>query len=136
MRMQQKLTDVVFDNIEKHTDRMISGEITISNQNSNKEEQTQGHNNEVKPCSQTEPDSDCCSLKKGTLVAVLGFSGIYPLPLCFSLGTILVVLEGMEESQFYGKKPLITLSEPYQTAPKKIQCIELEGAKRSVIIIK
>jgi hypothetical protein len=25
----------------------------------------------------------------------------------------------MEESQFYGKKPLITLSEPYQTAAKK-----------------
>jgi hypothetical protein len=33
------------------------------------------------------------------------------------------------------KKPLITFSEPYQTAPKKIQCIELEGAKRNVIII-
>jgi hypothetical protein len=29
--------------------------------------------------------------KKGTLVAVLGFSGEYLLPLCFSLGTILVV---------------------------------------------
>ena len=57
MRMHQKLTDVVFDNIEKHIDCMISGEITISNQNSNKEEQAQGHNNEVKPCSQTEPDS-------------------------------------------------------------------------------
>jgi hypothetical protein len=42
MRMQQKLTDVVFDNIEKHIDCMISGEITISNQNSNKEGQTQG----------------------------------------------------------------------------------------------
>jgi exonuclease III len=41
----------------------------------------------------------------------------------------------MEESQFYEKKPLITFSEPYQTAPKKIQCIELEGAKRNVIII-
>jgi hypothetical protein len=36
---------------------MISGEIIISNQNSNKVEQTQGHNNEVNPCSQTEPDS-------------------------------------------------------------------------------
>jgi hypothetical protein len=57
MRMHQKLADVVFDNIEKHIDCMISGEITISNQNSNKEEQTQDHNNEVKPCSQTEPDS-------------------------------------------------------------------------------
>ena len=57
IRMHQKLTDVVFDNIEKHINCMISGEITISNQNSNKEEQTQGHNNEVKPCSQTEPDS-------------------------------------------------------------------------------
>jgi hypothetical protein len=57
MRMHQKLTDVVFDNIEKHIDRMVSGEITISNQNSNREEQTQGQNNEVKPCSQTEPDS-------------------------------------------------------------------------------
>ena len=57
MRMHQKLADVVFDNIEKHIDCMISGEITISNQNSNKEEQTQGHNNEVKPCSQTESDS-------------------------------------------------------------------------------
>ena len=57
MRMHQKLTDVVFDNIEKHIDCMISGEITISNQNSNREEQTQGQNNEVKPCSQTEPDS-------------------------------------------------------------------------------
>ena len=57
MRMHQKLTDVVFDNIEKHIDCMISGEITISNQNSNKVEQTQGHNNEVNPCSQTEPDS-------------------------------------------------------------------------------
>jgi hypothetical protein len=45
--MQQKLTDVVFDNIEKHIDRMVSGEITISNQNSNKEEQTQDHNNAV-----------------------------------------------------------------------------------------
>jgi hypothetical protein len=44
-------------------------------------------------------------------------------------------LEGMEESQFYEKKPLITFSEPYQTAPKKIQCIELEGAKRNVIIM-
>jgi hypothetical protein len=32
MRMQQKLTDVVFDNIEKYIDCMISGEITISNQ--------------------------------------------------------------------------------------------------------
>ena len=42
MRMQQKLTDVVFDNIEKYIDCMISGEITISNQNSNKEGQTQG----------------------------------------------------------------------------------------------
>ena len=57
MRMHQKLTDVVFDNIEKHIDCMISGEITISNQNSNKVEQTQGHTNEVKPCSQTELDS-------------------------------------------------------------------------------
>lgn len=55
--MHQKLTDVVFDNIEKHIDRMTSGEINISNQNSNEEEQTQGHNNEVKPCSQTEPHS-------------------------------------------------------------------------------
>ena len=42
----------------------------------------------------------------------------------------------MDDSQFYGKKILITLSEPYQTTPsEKIQCIELEGAKRSVIII-
>jgi hypothetical protein len=57
MSMHQKLTDVVFDKIEKHIDRMVSGEITINNQNSNREEQTQGHNNEVKPCSQTETDS-------------------------------------------------------------------------------
>ena len=56
MRMHQKLTAVVFDNIEKHIYCMISGEITISNQNSNKKEQTQGHY-EVKPGSQTEPDS-------------------------------------------------------------------------------
>jgi hypothetical protein len=102
----------VFDNIEKHIDRMVSGEIAISNQNSNREEQTQGQNNEVKPCSQTEPDSSgrmynnnvatskdneayvaggLLFTKKGTLVAVLGFSGVYLLPLCFSLGTILVV---------------------------------------------
>ena len=32
MRMHQKLTYVVFDNIEKHIDCMIIGEITISNQ--------------------------------------------------------------------------------------------------------
>ena len=37
---------------------------------------------------------DCCSLKKGTLVDVLGISRIYPLPICFSLGTILVVWPG------------------------------------------
>ena len=50
MRMHQKLTDVVFDNIEKYIDCMISGEITISNQNSKVL-------NEVKPRSQTEPNS-------------------------------------------------------------------------------
>ena len=35
-------------------------------------------------------------------------------------------LEGMEESQFYKKKPLITLSEPYQTAPKKSNVLNLK----------
>ena len=44
-------------------------------------------------------------------------------------------LEGMEESQFYDKKTIDHLVRTLPDGSEKIQCIELEGAKRNVIII-
>jgi exonuclease III len=41
----------------------------------------------------------------------------------------------MEDSQFYGKKNIDHLVRTLPDGSEKIQCIELEGAKRSVIII-